>query len=71
MPLTVLDPRTGMRVTLSVGAKQSSQRRARNWVLRELDRLAYVQPQPVKLPWTCGDRQLTGSVPAKDHVRFF
>jgi hypothetical protein len=50
MPLTVLDPRTGMRVTLSVGAKQSSQRRARNWVLRELDRLAYVQPQPVKRP---------------------
>ena len=50
MPLTVLDPRTGMRVTLPISAKQTSERRARSWVLRELDRMALEQRQPVKRP---------------------
>jgi hypothetical protein len=40
MPLTVLDPRTGMRVALTFPGKPSSEQRARRWVLRELDRLA-------------------------------
>jgi hypothetical protein len=50
MPLTVLDPRTGMRVTLTVPGKPSSEQRARSWVLRELDRLADQQRPTVKRP---------------------
>jgi hypothetical protein len=48
MPLTVLDPRTGMRVTLTVTTKLTSERRARNWVVRELDRMACEPKGPVK-----------------------
>jgi hypothetical protein len=50
MPLTILDPRTGMRVSLPVAIKHESERRARSWVLRELDRLACQPKQPVKRP---------------------
>jgi hypothetical protein len=50
MPLTVLDPRTGARVTLTVAAKQRSERLARRWVLRELDRMAGDARQPIKRP---------------------
>jgi hypothetical protein len=46
MPLTVIDPRTGMRVTPAVSSKPESEQRARRWVLRELDRLADQQKQP-------------------------
>jgi hypothetical protein len=46
MPLIVLDPRTGLRVALTVPNKSPSGKRARRWVLRELDRLADQQSQP-------------------------
>jgi hypothetical protein len=39
MTLTVLDPRTGNHVTITVPDRPQSRRRARRWVLRELDRL--------------------------------
>jgi hypothetical protein len=48
MPLTVLDPRTGVRVALTFPSKPPSEQRARRWLLRELDRLADQQRQPVK-----------------------
>ena len=38
MTLTVFDPCTGNRVTITVPDKPPSQQRARRWVLRELDR---------------------------------
>ncbi len=38
MTLTILDPCTGHRVTIQVPAKPQT-RRARRWVLRELDRI--------------------------------
>jgi hypothetical protein len=40
MPLTVLDPRTGTRVVILSTSETTGQRRARSWLLRELDRLA-------------------------------
>ena len=42
MTLTVLDPSTGSRVTITVPERPESDRRAiaRRWVLRELDRSA-------------------------------
>jgi hypothetical protein len=41
MTLTVLDPLTGKRVTITVPPSRSPEReRARRWVLRELDQLA-------------------------------
>jgi hypothetical protein len=42
MTLTVLDPCTGNRVTITVPDRPESHRRpdARRWVLRELDRSA-------------------------------
>jgi hypothetical protein len=43
MPLTILDPRTGTRVTLTLLSKQRNEQRARRQVLRELDRLANQQ----------------------------
>jgi hypothetical protein len=46
MPLTVIGPRTGMRVTPAVSSKPESEQRARRWVLRELDRLADRRKQP-------------------------
>jgi hypothetical protein len=46
MPLTALDPRTGMRIALAASSKPASEQRARRWVLRELDRLADQQRQP-------------------------
>ena len=38
MTLTVLDPCTGARVTITVPDRRESDQRARRWVLRELDR---------------------------------
>ncbi len=46
MPLTGIDPRTGMRVTPAASSKPKSEQRARRWVLRELDRRAEQQKQP-------------------------
>jgi hypothetical protein len=46
MPLTVPDPRTGMRIAPVVSSKSASEQRARRWVLRVLDRLADQQRQP-------------------------
>jgi hypothetical protein len=46
MPLTVFDPRTGMRIAPAVSSKSESEQRARRWILRELDRLAEQQRQP-------------------------
>jgi len=40
MTLTVLDPCTGTRVTITVPDRPPSRQRARQWVLRELDRSA-------------------------------
>jgi hypothetical protein len=40
MPLSVLDPRTGTRVVILSAHETAVGRRARNWVLRELDRIA-------------------------------
>ncbi len=45
MPLIVLDPRTGLRVALTVPNRPPSEQRARRWILRELDRLADQQRQ--------------------------
>jgi hypothetical protein len=45
MPLTVIDPRTGMRVTPAMSSKPAREQRARRWVLRELDRQADRQKQ--------------------------
>ncbi len=39
MTLTILDHRTGTRVTIEVPAKSQPERRVRRQVLRELDRL--------------------------------
>ena len=39
MTLTVLDPRTGCRVAVTMPAKQRVSQRARRWVLHELDRV--------------------------------
>jgi hypothetical protein len=39
MTLTILDPCTGTRVNIEVPAKPRPARRAKRWVLRELDRL--------------------------------
>jgi hypothetical protein len=50
MPLIVLNPRTGTRVTLPTTYRPSTERRAKNWVLRELDRLADQHCQPTKRP---------------------
>jgi hypothetical protein len=44
MLLTVLDPRTGARVTLFAPLRQRVSGRARRWVLQELDRLKPGEP---------------------------
>jgi hypothetical protein len=46
MSCTIVDPRTGMRVTLAIFRKPEREWRARHWVLRELDRLADQRKQP-------------------------
>ena len=38
MTVTILDPRTGARVTVTVPSTSRSEQRARRWVLRRLDR---------------------------------
>jgi hypothetical protein len=37
MTLTVLDPKTGHRVVITVPPRQRVSERARRWVIRELD----------------------------------
>ena len=37
MTLTILDPRTGNRVTVTVPSTSRAGQRARRWVLRKLD----------------------------------
>jgi hypothetical protein len=39
MTLTILDPRTGHRITIPVPRTSRSGQRARRWVLRRLERL--------------------------------
>ena len=43
MPLTIFDPRTGERVTLTVTPKPLSAQQARRQVLRKLDKLEAAQ----------------------------
>jgi hypothetical protein len=51
MTLTILDPRTGKRVTLEVAAKPKLAR-ARREVLQRLDRLGTAQPSLTVTPRT-------------------
>jgi hypothetical protein len=50
MPLRILDPRTGTRVTFPVVTRQTGEQRARRWVVRELDRLAEQRHPTAKCP---------------------
>ena len=38
MTVTIFDPRTGTRVTVTVPSTSRSEQRARRWILRRLDR---------------------------------
>ena len=46
MPLTILDARTGMRVTLTVTPKLMPTQQARRQVLRRLDKLEATRGRP-------------------------
>jgi hypothetical protein len=47
MPFIILDPRSGTRVVVA-GTKTRAEQKARNWVFRELDRLAATPKDPAR-----------------------